>query len=703
MVARGKFFLYDSIVPALEAGSYTLTSRVELAASDGTDMPVDPLDTHFNVTAPRLKLPPDQALMTFPPANSEGAYEARLPQIVLKKRTLPWDRRAAPVNSVFNGQKVQDNTPWLALVLIAEGEGQIVHDADPADCITPGKTLAGSMDVPKASYLSVPQSTVTAVFPTVEDLTLLTHVREVNLDDTEAAMGDDDGFLAVVICNRMPQFDTEECLPKAYTACLINLEEQLDVLPPPAPPRPFFEISDLFITETVATFASSVKSGTAIPLKLRPERRGLNPADSDAMNEAIRRGEVIFHDGNLVDRAGATRDGISVVGNIDPTDLLESDFSSLAGTASGEDDVFVVEGAFTSFRFPLDFFVEEKFYRFPLLTSWRFTCSGAGSFQQLLSGLDVGMLGTKTDGGFERQLPKCTVPVTGDDPGASPVTQLPLEIAETGHIGLPYLTRTGEDTSAWYRGPFSPHQLLRNPLADEAQFPVLAHVSDHLRMMTPDGREDVSLAVAFETGRLLALSQPSFIAALQRWRAEQFGQARARANQTAVFDARLSLLDGLVSDSRLGRIKDAIQLGEVSRFLESELVSVLGTRKEAAIANLAPLVNPGTRIDALQRDFNGILANGLGLDRGLTERIAEDPVNLDLRNQLQRTRPQTVDRAEIDLTNQIQDTIDVTLETGLRDFAEIAVGNKEFTLDAVTGLREFENLESFVKDRFQRR
>ncbi|WP_436398781.1 hypothetical protein [Roseobacter sp. S98] len=703
MVARGKFFLYDSIVPALEAGSYTLTSEVDLQASDGADLPVDPLETHFNVTAPRLKLPPDQALMTFPPANSEGAYEARLPQIVLKKRTLPWDRRAAPVDSEFKGQTVRDNTPWLALVLIAEGEGQIVHDADPADCVTPGTTLSGSMDVPKASYLSVPQSTVDAVFPTVDDLTLLTHVREVNLDDTEAAMGDDDGFLAVVISNRMPQFDTEECLPKAYTACLINLEEQLDVLPAPSPPRLFFEMSDLFINQTVATFASSVRSGAAVPLKVRPERRALDPGDSNAMNEAIRRGEVVFHDGNLVDRGGATRDGINIVGGIDPADLLESDFSTLANAGPARDDVFVVEGAFTSFRFPLDFFVEEKFYRFPVLTSWRFTCSGAGSFQQLLSGLDVGMLGTKTDGNFERQLPKCHVPPTGDDPGASPVTRLPLEIAETGHIGLPYLTRTGEDTGAWYRGPFSPHQLLRNPLADEAQFPVLAHVSDHLRMMTPDGREDVSLAVAFETGRLLALSQPSFVAALQRWRAEQFGRARARANQRAVFDDQISLLDQLADTGRLGRVKDAIELGAVSRFLESELVSVLGTRKEAAISNATPLVNPGARINELQQDFNGILAGGLGLDRNLTDMIAAEPVNPDLRNQLQRTQPATVDRVEIDLNNQIQTAIDTTLETGLLDIAEIAVGKKEFDLDAVRELREFESLEGFIKDRIPRR
>src|SRR5918994_7871762 len=237
MVARGKFFLYDSIVPALEAGAYTMNVSVGLDTSgdgvDEGDLPAAPLATHVNVTAPRFKLPPDQALMPFPPANSEGAYEARLPQIVLRKRTLPWDRKAAPPGTKIKNQTVEERTPWLALVVIAEGEGQVVHDKPWEECVTPGVTLTGKVDTPRASYLSVPQSTVDAIFPTIEDLAMLTHVREVNLDDTEAAMGDDDGFLAVVIANRMPQFDTVNCKPKAYTACLVNLEEQLDALPRP--------------------------------------------------------------------------------------------------------------------------------------------------------------------------------------------------------------------------------------------------------------------------------------------------------------------------------------------------------------------------------------------------------------------------------------------------------------------------------------
>jgi hypothetical protein len=56
-------------------------------------------------------------------------------------------------------------------------------------------------------------------------------VREVDLADTELAVGDDDGFLAVVLANRLPQFDRVHCQPVRYMACLINIEGQYADLP----------------------------------------------------------------------------------------------------------------------------------------------------------------------------------------------------------------------------------------------------------------------------------------------------------------------------------------------------------------------------------------------------------------------------------------------------------------------------------------
>ncbi len=706
MVARGKFFLYDSIVPALEAGAYTMTVSVGLDTSgdgvDEGDLPAAPLATHFNVTAPRFKLPPDQALLTFPPANSEGAYEARLPQIVLRKRTLPWDRKAAPTGTKIKNQTVEERTPWLALVVIAEGEGQVVHDKPWEECVTPGVTLTGAVDAPQASYLSVPQSTVDAIFPTIDDLAMLTHVREVNLDDTEAAMGDDDGFLAVVVANRMPQFDSVNCKPKAYTACLVNLEGQLDALPAKSLPRPFFDVADVFLNQTVARVAGSAFSGAAVPLISRGEVRSLDTRNRNAMLDAVRRGEVVFHEGALVDRAGIdARGGVNRLGAISAEDFLDGNFSTVA-RATERGDALRVAGAFRAFEFPLDLVVRDRFFRFPVLTSWRFTCVGDGSFEQLMRNLDVGLLGTKAEGGYKRPLAQCVPAASGDAPGAPPVTKLPLEIAETGHIGLPHLTRTGAREESWYRGPFSPHQLLRNPLASESPFPVLAHVSDHLRMMTPEGREDVSLAVAFETGRLLAMSQPSFVAALMRWRDEAFGAARARQGQRVAIADKLGLLDRFVDAAALEKFNDALILGNLGRELEGSILGEIERQKVRAVADPRPPVDAAVDIPELRGDFTLFMAEGLGLDARIVSLIAERPENPRAMTMLQAAQPGLVGDTRLDLDERVTGSIGATLEAGLGVLATVAVGRETFDLDAVEQLRELESLGAFQIDRFGR-
>ncbi len=61
------------------------------------------------------------------------------------------------------------------------------------------------------------------IFPCKEDLDLLAHVREVDVKDTELANGDDDGWLAVVLANRLPVFDSLNQKPVRYMACLVNL------------------------------------------------------------------------------------------------------------------------------------------------------------------------------------------------------------------------------------------------------------------------------------------------------------------------------------------------------------------------------------------------------------------------------------------------------------------------------------------------
>ena len=164
MVALGTFVLHSFVKPPVTAGRYELHGTQPMAGLTVGEHVADVI-----VSSPRYLMPPDQILSTFPPAMAEGDFGSRLPQIALKRRTLPWERDPG-------GPPLGPNDPprpWLALVVIAEGEGALSPDPVPvAECVTPGKPLPHpeDADTPTGYYLTVTETVVNKVFPTVEDL-----------------------------------------------------------------------------------------------------------------------------------------------------------------------------------------------------------------------------------------------------------------------------------------------------------------------------------------------------------------------------------------------------------------------------------------------------------------------------------------------------------------------------------------------------
>lgn len=599
MVSKSHFVLHSRAVPPLTAGDYVLEGKQRIDDPDGTSYPTETYRGHIRINSPRYRMPPDQILSTFPPANSEGAYESRLPQIVLRRRTLPWER------AVDTDRKI----PWMALVVIAEGEGALSAESPIADCVTPPLVLSGPNDTPTGVYLSVPQTTVTKVFPTKDDLQLLVHVREVDLSDTELAMGDDDGFLAVVLANRLPQFDRVGCKPVRYLACLINLEGQLDVLPRPVRPKDVF-----FPGEVVFQADSKVLYNTGNIDKSIMGEVAVNPA----LSGIVGRSAAPQKARGAADRAAATLTKTAAAAKLSSSAALPRDvkaaaeqwatgpaaIESIAVSAHTKDAGMLVRDAMRSpWRFPLEPLVTEKVYRFPVLTYWSFTCTGAGSFETLMQGLDVGMLGTVAGRPSGKPFPECFQPRGGDAPPDPPPTRPEAELAETGHVGLPHLTRRGESVRAWYRGPLVPNLTVRESAPPGERLP-LAHVSDQLRRLVPDGREDLAYACAFEIGRLLALSHPSVVAALARWRAEQFGAARAKR-----------FADVLVTDVAFDKVEVSVEaVGKLGAQLGRKLVELAAKEPERVLGGSRPLVDPGRPIDGLEGELGDIIATGFGLE-----------------------------------------------------------------------------------------
>jgi hypothetical protein len=581
----GFFVLHPAVLPPLPAGAYTLHGEIE-------EMPggaVEALDAHLTVSAPRYTMPPDQILSTYPPANRTGSFQDTLPQIVLKRRTLPWERQLDTSDTQL---------PWLALVVIAEGEGSLSGEAKVEDCVTPGTTLPHPEDRDTATsvFLSVTKTVVDGVFPTREDAKLLAHVREVDIGDSELMGGDDDGFLAVVIANRLPQpgfgADGKGTVPRKYLACLINLEGQDQLLPPPPPDVNLHHrfdaeavVQDLrpLAAERAADPDRAVMGG-----KMTPSAPATSRPAPDTTTRAVRTGA-----------AWATH----------PAAIEAAAVSSAAEQAPA----VVREAMGAAWRFPIDVLgVVEPVYRFPVLAHWSFTVSGDPTFEELMEGLDVGLIGTLTG-----DLPERTAEQQAKDAedakrrAAPPAPPRPApELSETGHVGLPHQTRRGDHVEAWFRGPLSPHPTVREQPAD-GRLP-LAHASDQLRIVVPDGREDVSLAAAFEIGRLLALSQPSIVNALLRWRQEQFGAERA---------ARLAA-EAAQGVTPVGEVPAGPQPG-LGALIGRRFVLAAAQAPDAVLAPARPLVDPGRPLHYADGDLDRLVADGLGISLDAVRRAAK--------------------------------------------------------------------------------
>ncbi len=564
MPEKGFFELYASARPILPAGSYVLAADHELRATPPNnasgDLAVDGTDFTLKIISPRYTIPPNQILSTFPPAAAVGDWRQRLPQIVFKRRTLPWERDPDTVDPRFSNDP-NTRPPYLALVVLAEGEATLSGDTEIAKCVTPGTPMLDDSDTSTGKYLEVRQSIVDAIFPTVADLQLLAHVRKVNLEDTELALGDDDGYLSVVVSNRLPQPgpvdnsdpDHPRHVGRRYTAYLINVEGQLHNLPTVEQSDPEFQLGLDFTlaefmieppNEPIDVVTMKVGLGTAML-----QKRAANALGDVAVERSTSKGIEMAASGF----ASGPAKTVAVSADDNAATALWINGSQLS-------DVAEIGG----------FFVLDPTYRFPVLTSWDFVCTDDGTFEILMNDLHSGMLGT------EDELL---------DPALRP------EIADTGHISLEHRTRRGEPAEAWYRGPFVPQPTVRTmPVAGTLP---LAHTGDQLRRVVPDGHEDLSQAAGFEIGRLLALSRPGVVAALARWRQELFGAARVQQLGVAFLDDILAgfsaaaiatpgSLDALIAD----RIVNHYTAGVMKQFTATQ--SFPGARQPGVVEQVRP-------------------------------------------------------------------------------------------------------------------
>ena len=70
--------------------------------------------------------------------------------------------------------------------MLADAEAELRTARPIAECVTPGVVLGGDADATVGDCIVVTERVVQQVFPTKEELPLLSHVRRVDLSDTPA-------------------------------------------------------------------------------------------------------------------------------------------------------------------------------------------------------------------------------------------------------------------------------------------------------------------------------------------------------------------------------------------------------------------------------------------------------------------------------------------------------------------------------------
>ncbi|WP_212004524.1 hypothetical protein [Chitinophaga sp. HK235] len=227
-IGPGMIRFYDSILNPLEAGEYTLKAAHQVKDLPG-ETPAPYVATQkIVVDGPRFSINPADIHMVYPPANQEGLYDNIMPNMVFNNFALPWARSIDPAakarGTVMAVDDDQNPIPWIGLLTIypddlktKAGEPhtvtveELVHPADSKILPPVLGNLFGAEET-QISVVDFDLSYFQAIAPSLNELPLLAHAREVNTGGKVLLGMEDDGCFSLVFGNRVPKADAENIM-----------------------------------------------------------------------------------------------------------------------------------------------------------------------------------------------------------------------------------------------------------------------------------------------------------------------------------------------------------------------------------------------------------------------------------------------------------------------------------------------------------
>ncbi|MEU1391948.1 MULTISPECIES: IPT/TIG domain-containing protein [unclassified Nonomuraea] len=238
----GTIQFFDGYVPSLPADTYHVEVK-HVVSGDGSTPTYD-IQQEFVVQAPEFVIDRGVVRTVHPPAGSCGVYGQTLPFVVLTDPCLPWERSLVPGDAA-------GDTPWMALLVFAEGEIRLQEGTNnPVSTCTVGELTAEDPDVLKPAFpqgwlsdttlasqcqtITVTGDAFTAAAPQTGDLPYLAHCRAV----PSAAEGE--VMSSVLVANRLAVADTRQGAPAPlrHHAHLVSLEGYAAYLGPGGTPVP---------------------------------------------------------------------------------------------------------------------------------------------------------------------------------------------------------------------------------------------------------------------------------------------------------------------------------------------------------------------------------------------------------------------------------------------------------------------------------
>jgi hypothetical protein len=252
-------------LPGLEDGGYQLTISQHVNDSAGQPISGQTLSRSytFAVSGDRFQLsnPSATVASTFPASNATGEYSTALAHVVFTAPSFPWARSPSksPPPLPDPGKDIEGDMPtWLAVLVLDDDDVNaypplsldpvigVLGDLFPA-AVYSASTLGGAYSyftgaqdtkgletgetvTDPVQTIDIPLRLFAAIAPTLADLNLSAHVRQVSVENKPMALGgtppdDPIGTFAIVIGNRLPQQN------KQSHAYLVSLEALEDYLP----------------------------------------------------------------------------------------------------------------------------------------------------------------------------------------------------------------------------------------------------------------------------------------------------------------------------------------------------------------------------------------------------------------------------------------------------------------------------------------